>query len=123
MGLEEVNKYNANVFSCFQDLAFAVSTTKKMGQDDFILPYTNHSFPREFDSRGTCLGDDFRALILRQRVRSPFSALTGSGDELVSLHDLVKYTRCITHFDLNSVPMVASFLTALGSLEATNSWA
>jgi hypothetical protein len=121
--LEEVNKYNSNVFSCFQDLAFAVSTTKKMGPDDFTLPYTNQVFSAQFDSRGAGFGDGYKALILRQRLRSPFSAMTGLGDALESPHDLVKYTRCVTHFDLNSVPMVAPAVDTLGMLEATNSWA
>jgi hypothetical protein len=128
--LLEVKRYNDNVFKCFQDLAFAVSTTKKMGPDDFTLPYTDQRFPASFEDCGAenknppFSGKEFTSFICRQRVRSPFSALTGSGDELKTPHDLVKYTRCVTHFDLNSVPMVAppQILSSAGDLEATNSW-
>jgi len=121
--LDEVNKYNTNVFSCFQDLAFACATTKKMCPDDFTLPYSKKVFPSEADTRGRGFGKEYAELLMKQRLRSPFSALTGLGNDLVSPHDLVKYTRCVTHFDLNSLPMVSPSLNALGAVEATNSWA
>merc|ERR1712232_948764 len=121
--LDEVGKYNENVFSCFQDLAFACATTKKMCPDDFTLPYSKLIFPSEVDSRGRGFGKEYAELLMKQRLRSPFSALTGSGNTLESPHDLVKYTRCVTHFDLNSLPMVAPALNELGNVEATNSWA
>eukprot|EP00929_Paragymnodinium_shiwhaense_P082526 TRINITY_DN4351_c0_g1_i1.p1 TRINITY_DN4351_c0_g1~~TRINITY_DN4351_c0_g1_i1.p1 ORF type:complete len:1954 (-),score=750.05 TRINITY_DN4351_c0_g1_i1:133-5994(-) len=125
----QVKKYNESVFEQFQSLAWAVASTRKIAQDDLSLPFTNKVFQPGWDKRGNPFidGSDFAAKYIKQiirfRGRSPFSAISGTGDEFRSPNDFCKYARSVTHFDANSLPMVAPSMVDLGELEATNSWA
>merc|ERR1712137_163039 len=64
----------------------------------------------------------FKEQMIRCRSRSPFSSITGCGDQFKNPTDLIKNARCVTHFDPNSMPLVAPRMDDLNQLAPTNSW-
>mmetsp|Transcript_59948 Transcript_59948/g.97036 ORF Transcript_59948/g.97036 Transcript_59948/m.97036 type:complete len:1938 (-) Transcript_59948:58-5871(-) len=131
---EEIKQYNASIFSTFQDFAWAVASTRKIGENDLTLPLSQRGFQVGWDSRGepfektSKFAGFFIKHIVRYRARSPFAALSGSGDNFLSTADLAKYARNVMHLDLNAIPTVARppycerQEDADAELEATNSW-
>lgn len=127
-----VRNYNADVFDLFQQSAWAVASTRKLGADDFKLPYSNASFRESWDERGEPFQkeSDFQKgyidRLLRFRARSPFAAVAGVGDFFTTPNDLVNSIRSVIHLDLNSLPMIMPPLAGdpnRRSLESINSWA
>jgi len=128
--LQEVQRYNEVCLEHFQDLAWTVASTRKISDQDLELPLSGKAFRPGWDPRGTPFikGSDFEKefiqQIVRYRARSPFSAISGAGDEFDSPLDLATSARTVMHLD------IASFLTVgapmlgdeEGSLEETNSW-
>lgn len=129
---KEIMKYNVELFEIFQDFAFSVASTKKIGETDLALPYSQRGFRVGWDARGEPFDKKsefapcFIKQLVRYRSRSPFSALAGVGDTFSSSTDLCKYVRNVMHLDLNAIPTVAcqpdSGIEEDGDLEPTNSW-
>jgi len=126
--LEEVKKYNASVFGLFQDLAWVVASTRKVGEPDLALPLSDTAFRPGWDPRGAPFvkGSEFESKfiqhIVRFRARSPFSAIAGVGDSFSSPLDLATSARNVMHLDVSSVPSIAAPMLEGTGLEATNSW-
>lgn len=128
---KEIQKYNTQLFSLFQEFAWAVASTRKIAEGDLTLPLSQREFRTGWDERGEPFekSSEFAPCIIKQlvryRSRSPFSALAGVGDTFSSPVDLCKYVRNVLHLDLNQLPTVACPPAAADSdaeLEATNSW-
>lgn len=127
--LAEVLDYNQSVFEHVQELAWAVATTKKINNTDLILPLSNKEFRLGWDPRGMPFDTDNSSLaqsivqqIQRYRARSPFSAISGSGDYFSSPADLLNSARNVLHLDLNSFPALAMPMMTADGLEGSNSW-
>jgi len=125
----EVQKYNARVFELFQQFAWSVASTQKIGEDDLTLPLSHAKFRPGWDARGEPFDKKSQyagrliGQLTRFRARSPFSAVSGSGDNFSSPSELIASVRGVIHLDLNSMPMVAPSLQGCSCLEPTNSWA
>jgi len=128
--LAEVLRYSESTFEIFQQLSWTVASTRKIKQGDLTLPFSGIEFPADWDARGEPFqkGDGsffegYVGQITRYRARSPFSALSGSGDHFKSPQELVNGVRNVLHMDLNALPMVLPAAGKDDALEATNSWA
>lgn len=129
---KEIMKYNVELFEIFQDFAWAVASTKKIGEADMALPYSQRSFRVGWDARGEPFDKKsefapcFIKQLVRYRSRSPFAAIAGVGDTFSSSTDLCKYVRNVMHLDLNAIPTVScppeAGIQEDGELEPTNSW-
>jgi len=129
--LAEVVGYNNAAFEHVQQLAWSVATTKKINEDDLVLPFSSKSFrlgwdPRgmPFDAESSALSSSIVKQIVRYRARSPFSAISGTGDFFDSPCDLVNSARNVLHLDLNSFPALAMPMLCQeeDGLEDSNSW-
>mmetsp|Transcript_89239 Transcript_89239/g.277466 ORF Transcript_89239/g.277466 Transcript_89239/m.277466 type:complete len:979 (-) Transcript_89239:73-3009(-) len=126
--LEEVKSYNASVFSLFQELAWVVASTRKVGEADLALPLSERAFRPGWDPRGPPFvkGSEFEGKfvqnIVRFRARSPFSAIAGIGDVFSSPVDLANAARNVMHLDVSSLPLVGAPMLAEAGLEDANSW-
>jgi len=126
--LEEVKDYNATVFELYQELAWVVASTRKMGDDDVKLPLSGKAFRFGWERRGapflkgSKFEERFIAQINRYRARSPFSALAGTGDNFSSPVDLANSVRTVMHLDASSLPSVAAPAMPQDGLEDSNSW-
>jgi len=130
----ELNAYNDSVLELFQELAFSVASTRKFGEQDFLLPVSRRRFQDAWDARGnggSCFQKEsefqkcFIKQLVRFRARSPLDAISGCGDRFRSPNDLVTTLRNVIQMDLNSLPIVPRTQGADGAaseLEATNSW-
>jgi len=110
--LEEINNYNKSVFELFQQMAFSVcSTAKKLSEEELTLPLSGRRFPMTFDDRGdpaegSKFFDAYTKQLIRQKSRTPFSALGGFDDFYRSPHDLSFASRQLLHIDMSQLPMV-----------------
>mmetsp|Transcript_124043 Transcript_124043/g.345226 ORF Transcript_124043/g.345226 Transcript_124043/m.345226 type:complete len:658 (+) Transcript_124043:2976-4949(+) len=127
--LDEVKKYNASVFEHFQDLAWVVASTRKVGEPDLALPLSKRVFRPGWDPRGppfvkgaSEFETGFIQQIVRFRARSPFSAISGLGDNFSSPADLANSVRNVMHLDVSSFPSVGAAMLQDKGLEDTNSW-
>jgi hypothetical protein len=123
-------RYSESTFEIFQQLSWTVASTRKIKQGDLTLPFSGIEFPDDWDARGEPFqkGDGsffegYVGQITRYRARSPFSAVSGSGDHFKSPQELVTCVRNVLHMDLNALPMVLPAAGKDDALEATNSWA
>jgi len=129
---KEIQQYNKQLFEIFQQFAWAVAVTRRIGETDVTLPTSQRSFRHKLDERGEpfdgkdgAFGPELFGQLVKYKARSPFSALGGVGDQFRSPVDLCKNCRNVLHLDLNAIPTVACLpngLSADGELEATNSW-
>jgi len=132
---EEVVAYNESVFEHVQELAWTVASTEKIGKDpqqgDMEMPLSGKTFRSGWDPRGEPFDkekSEFAPKLIKQitryRSRSPFTAITGDGDEFTCPADLVSSARNLLHLDMNTFPTVAvPMLEApAGSFEPSNSW-
>lgn len=125
---DEIVSYNKNVFEHWQNLVWAVSSTRKIGDSDFALPLSGRSFRVGWDPRGNPFNDDskfapfFVEQVIKYRSRSPFSAIEGIGDTYYTPSDLAKNVRTVLHLDLNAFPMVAPSMFGGDGLEESNSY-
>jgi len=128
--LAEVMRYSESTFKIFQQLSWTVASSRKIKQGDLTLPFSGIEFPDDWDARGEpfqkgegSFFEGYVGQITRYRARSPFSAVSGSGDSFKSPQELVTCVRNVLHMDLNALPMVLPAAGKDDALEATNSWA
>ncbi|CAJ1371958.1 unnamed protein product, partial [Effrenium voratum] len=129
---KEIQRYNLQLFEIFQQFAYAVAVTRKIGETDVTLPNSQRSFRHKLDERGqpfdanASFGPELLDQLVKYKARSPFSALAGVGDQFRSPIDLCKNCRNVLHLDLNAIPTVACPPQGVGDesadLEETNSW-
>lgn len=127
---KEIQEYNKQLIEIYQQFAYSVAVTRKVGGIDVTLPTSQKSFRYKLDERGEpfdgndgAFGPEFFGQMVKYKTRSPFSALGGVGDHFRSPVDLCKNCRNVLHLDLNAIPTVANPPGRDGGdLEATNSW-
>jgi len=107
----ELNAYNDSVLELFQELAFSVASTRKFGEQDFLLPVSRRRFQDAWDARGnggSCFQkeSEFQKFFIKQlvrfRARSPLDAISGCGDRFRSPNDLVTTLRNV--IQMTSIP-------------------
>eukprot|EP00928_Gymnodinium_smaydae_P014150 TRINITY_DN15141_c0_g2_i3.p1 TRINITY_DN15141_c0_g2~~TRINITY_DN15141_c0_g2_i3.p1 ORF type:complete len:1998 (-),score=638.27 TRINITY_DN15141_c0_g2_i3:221-6076(-) len=123
----EVLQYNARVFEVFQQLATTVSSSRKIGADDLVLPYTQRRFQTSAEASnpfedGSSFGEMYKGQINKYLARSPFAALAGKGDAFESPGDLLNNSRSFYQIGLNSLALNGAAMADEKELEATNSW-
>jgi len=129
--LKQLEDYNHRVFELFQQLSWCVSSTKVICEEDLKLPFSRRIFQDGFGDKGDLFLENstYKGMLKKQhtkfRARSPFAALSGSGDQFRTPTDLISSARNVMHMDLNMLPMIPppAGEDISEGLELTNSWA